>query len=155
MIPYKLEHVLSFTGKGDAGTQPEIIGQVPEGLRIHFYLTGGTFEGPGLRGKVRPVGGDWVTIRRDGVAVLDVRMTFETDSGALIYMTYPGVIDFGHEGYERFLRGEMPEVVQIRIAPRMSTAHPDLLWLNRLQFAGMGEYRPSLRETKYDIYALK
>jgi len=37
-----------------------------------------------VSGKLRPVGGDWLTIRKHGVAILDVRATIETHDGALI-----------------------------------------------------------------------
>ena len=96
-----------------------------------------------------------MTVRRDGVAILDVRSTLETDDGALIYMTYPGVIDFGEDGFGKFSRSELPPVVEIRIAPRLATASPRYLWLNRLQYVGIGEYRPALREAHYDVYALR
>jgi hypothetical protein len=39
MIDYKLEHILSFVGRG--GMAPEAIGPVAEGLRVNFYNTGG------------------------------------------------------------------------------------------------------------------
>jgi hypothetical protein len=155
MIDYRLEHVFTFAGLGAEGVPPEVLGALPEGLRVNFYVAGGEFEGPKIRGKLRPVGGDWMTVRCDGVANLDVRSTLETDDGALIYLTYPGVIDFGDDGFEKFSRGELPLVVQIRIAPRLSTAHPKYLWLNRLQCVGIGEYRPALREARYDVYALR
>ena len=48
---------------------PEVIGQVSEGLRMNFYVTGGWMRGPRLTGKVLPVGGDWITIRNDGVGL--------------------------------------------------------------------------------------
>jgi hypothetical protein len=76
MIDYKLEHILSYTG--ELANPPEIIGPVPEGTRVNFYASGGEVTGPKVRGKVRPVGGDWMTVRKDGVAILDVRATFET-----------------------------------------------------------------------------
>ena len=128
---------------------------MPEGLRVNFYLAGGEFSGSDLQGKLRPVGGDWMTVRRDGVAMVDVRATLETDDGALIFMTYPGIIDLGEDGFAKFQRGELPPVVQIRIAPKLSTAHPRYLWMNRLQYLGIGEYRPALREARYDIYAMR
>jgi hypothetical protein len=154
VIEYRLEHVLTFAGLGAQGVPPEVLGAMPEGLRVNFYIAGGEFEGPELRGKLRPVGGDWMTVRRDGVATLDVRSTLETNDGALIYMTYAGVIDFGNDGFEKFTRGELPPLVQIRTVPRLSTAHPDYLWLNRLQYLGIGEYRPARREARYDVYAV-
>jgi hypothetical protein len=153
MIDYKLEHIFSF--RGIAGGPPEVIGPVPEGIRVNFVLTGGEVTGPRVRGKVRPVGGDWMTVRKDGVATVDVRATFETHDGALILITYPGVIDFGNGGYEQFQRGELPELARIRIAPRLSTSHPDYLWLNRLQCLGIGEYRQATHDATYDVYAVR
>lgn len=50
----KLEHGFSFTGLG--GNAPEVIGPVPEGIRVNFYNTGGEVSGPRIRGKLRPVG---------------------------------------------------------------------------------------------------
>src|SRR5689334_21259994 len=90
MIAYQMEHIMSYTATLAA---PEIIGEVPEGIRLNFYVTGGEVTGPKVFGKFRPVGADWLTIRRDGVAVLDVKATVETNDGALLYITFPGVID--------------------------------------------------------------
>jgi hypothetical protein len=98
MNDYKLEHIFSYVGRlADA---PEIIGPVPEGIRVNFYSAGGEVTGPRIRGKVRPVGGDWVTVRKDGVAYLDVRTTLETDDGALILVAYQGLADFGEDGHD-------------------------------------------------------
>jgi hypothetical protein len=49
----------------NATLRPEIIGPVAEGLRINFHVTGGEVAGPKLRGILRPVGGDWLTLRTD------------------------------------------------------------------------------------------
>jgi Protein of unknown function (DUF3237) len=73
----------------------EVIGPVPEGLRSNVHVTGGEVTGPKVFGKIRPLSGDWLTIRRDGVAILDVRLTIETNEGALIYVTYYGTSDRG------------------------------------------------------------
>jgi Protein of unknown function (DUF3237) len=152
MIDYKLEHILSYTGA--LAAPPEVIGPVPEGLRVNFYTTGGEITGPRVRGKMRPVGGDWMTVRRDGVAILDVRATLETHDGALILMTYPGVIDLGQEGHDKFLRGELPANAQIRTSPRFVTSHPEYTWLNRLHCIGAGEYVAATNEATYDVYAI-
>ena len=153
MNDYKLEHICSYGGRlADA---PEIIGPVPEGIRVNFFSAGGEVTGPRIRGKVRPVGGDWVTVRKDGVAYLDVRTTFETDDGALILVTYLGLADFGEDGYERFLRGEMPPVVKLRTSPRFVTSHSEYLWLNRLFCIGIGEYRAAENVAEHDVYAVR
>ena len=148
----RLEHVFSYS----AMLKPaEVIGPLPEGIRANFYVTSGEIDGPNLHGKIRPVGGDWLTIRSDGVAILDVRATIETEDGALIYTFYTGVTDAGEDGYERFLRQDLPPVLQLRTAPRYSTTHPNYLWLNRLQCVGFGECNMQQLEVRYDIYALK
>src|SRR4051812_24395647 len=42
-------------------------------------ITGGTFAGPQLRGRVLPGGADWQLVQPDGLARLDTRYTIETD----------------------------------------------------------------------------
>jgi hypothetical protein len=152
MNEYTLEHVLSFSGIGESA--PEVIGPVPEGIRVTFYNTGGLVSGPRIHGKVRAAGGDWLTVRRDGMAVVDARLTFETDDGALVLVTYGGLIDFGEAGYDSFALGELPAMARIRTTPRFLTAHASYAWLNRLHCLGIGEYRAATRTASYDVYAV-
>jgi hypothetical protein len=137
MFNYELEHICSYTATLQA--PPEVIGPTAAGLRVNFYVTGGSVTGPQIKGLLRPVGGDWLTLRPDGIGILDVRATLETNDGALIDIAYTGVGDLGEDGYERFLRGDLPERVPLRVAPRFLTAHPDYLWINRLQGINIGE----------------
>ena len=78
------------------------LGAGPHGTRVTFPITGGTFEGDRLRGKVLPGGGDWTIKRPDGVLELDLRITLATDDGALIHMTFEGVRDDGAPGAPYF-----------------------------------------------------
>jgi hypothetical protein len=48
------------------------IGAGPHGTRLTFPVTGGSFDGDRLRGKVLPGGDDWVVKRADGVLELDL-----------------------------------------------------------------------------------
>lgn len=152
MFDYRLEHLCSYTARL---APPEIIGPVPEGIRINMYVTGGEVTGPKIRGTIRPVGGDWFTIRPDGVGLLDVRATMETEDGAVIYLAYTGVGDLGEDGYQRFFAGDAPPIIPLRVVPRMHTAHPDYTWLNRLQCLGIGEASPERSEVRYDVYAVR
>jgi hypothetical protein len=102
----------------------EEIGATPRGRLSVFPITGGSFEGERLRGKVLG-GGDWVTARADGVLELDARVTLETDDGALIHMTFTGIRDDAN-GYFRTL-------------PRFETAASKYAFLNRLLAVGVGE----------------
>ena len=153
MIEYELDHICSYTA--DLANPPEVIGPVAEGIRANFYVTAGDVTGPRIQGKLRPVGGDWLTVRRDGVAVLDVRATIETNDGALILVTYHGVIDAGESGYDDFANGAISPVMPIRVAPRFTTAHPDDLWLNRLQCLGIGQTDLENSRVMYDVYAVR
>lgn len=152
MFAYSLDHLFSYVVWVE---QPQIIGPVPEGIRAIFYVTKGEISGPKLRGRVLPGGGDWLTIRTDGVAILDVRATLESHDGALIYIAYTGVGDFGEGGYEKFLRRELPNKVQLRVAPRFHTSHQSYLWLNRLQCLNIGEVDLEKLEVRYDVYGVR
>jgi hypothetical protein len=153
MFEYRVEHIMSYNAKL---SEPEVIGPVPEGLRVNVYVTEGAVTGPRVAGKLRPVGGDWLTVRRDGVGILDVRLTIETNDGALIYGTYSGVVDLGEDGYERFAQGTPPASgTAIRMSPRFYTAHPNYLWLNRLHCLGIGQAFLERAEVAYDVYAVR
>ena len=153
MLNYSLEPVFSYHVQLIA--PPEIIGPVPEGLRINMYTQSGKVTGDKIQGILRPVGGDWVTIRSDGVGITDVKGTIETQDKALIYMTYTGVLDFGEDGYQQILSGNLPQTAQIRNTPRFQTAHPNYLWLNRMQAIDIGEIDFTTFVANFDVYALR
>ena len=153
MFDYKMEHLFSYRATLQAPV--EMIGPVPEGLRMNFYVTGGAITGGRIGGKLRPVGGDWFLVRRDGVGELDVRATIETMDGALLDVSYRGLGDLGPEGYDRFLRGELPRTLPLRTTPRVRTAHPDYQWLQRLLCVGVGEVDLERFEVASDVYAVR
>jgi hypothetical protein len=147
-----LEHICSYWA---TLAPPEVVGPVPEGIRVNFYVTAGEVAGPKMRGRLRTVGGDWLLLRADGIGLLDVRATMELDDGALIYTTYGGVVDLGTDGYDLFLKGILPPRPELRIVPRYHTSHPEYLWLNRLQCVGVGVFDVAQSKVSYDVYALR
>jgi hypothetical protein len=102
----------------------EEIGLTPHGTLSIFPITGGSFEGDRLRGIVLG-GADWVTAAANGTSELDLRLTLETDAGALIHMTFSGVRDDANHYF--------------RTLPRFETAAPKYAFLNRLLAVGIGE----------------
>ena len=66
-------------------------------------------------------------------------------------------------GLLRLRRGRLPEFSRravaghraTRTAPRIETAHPEYLWLNRLQCVGIGEVRMKELIYSYDLYAMR
>jgi hypothetical protein len=125
---------------------PEMIGNVPEGVRTTFYVEGGTFEGPNVRGKIKPVGADWFVMRPDGVGQLDVRATLETDDGELIYVYYTGLVDI--EG--AVSQGSEPKILT---NPTFRTASEKYSWLNRTFAVGVGSAGEN--KVSYSVYKLK
>jgi hypothetical protein len=122
---------------------PQKLGAVPHGARVIAPITGGTFEGPRLRGNVLPGGRDWTLLRPDGVLELDLRITLETDDGALIYMTSFGLRHGPAEALAALARGESvdPSSYYFRTAPRFETSAPRYAFLNQLIAISSGDRR--------------
>ena len=119
------------------------LGSVPHGTRSIVPVTGGDFDGPQLRGKILPGGGDWLLLRSDGVLELDLRITLETDDHALIYMTFQGLRHGPPEVIAALGRGEVvdPASYYFRTLPRFETSSERYAFLNRIIAIGVGETR--------------
>lgn len=118
------------------------LGATPHGQRLVWPVSGGGFEGARLNGTILPHGGaDCLLRRADGSFQQDVRMTLETDDGALILMTYRGVRHASAEVSARMARGEPVERHEyyLRIAPFFETGAEPYLWLNHIVSVGVGE----------------
>lgn len=76
-----LEHVLTVRANIESMV---LMGTTPAGERRVVPISGGTVEGPGLKGAIMPGGEDWQLIRSDGVTELDARYWLRTDDGVLI-----------------------------------------------------------------------
>jgi hypothetical protein len=124
---------------------PIEVGQVPRGRRRIIPITGGTFEGSGIKGRVLNSGADWQIIRADGFAELDTRYALETDKGQIIYVQNAGMRHAAPEIMRKLLAGEIvdPKLVYFRTVPTFETSAPDLQWLTRSIFIGTGERYPT------------
>ncbi len=142
VAPPKL--TLALTIRVQVGPPTEL-GQVPRGRRRIIPILGGTFEGPGIRGKVVPGGADWQIVRADGLAELDTRYVLQTDSGQLIYIQNAGIRHAPPDVTKKLLAGEPvdPSQVYFKTIPTFETSAPDLQWLTRSIFIGTGERNPS------------
>jgi hypothetical protein len=134
---------------------PIPIGDIPHGQRLVIPVTGGTFEGPRLRGKVLPGGGDWLLIRADGVAELDVRGTLATDDGAFIYTHYRGYATEVPTILPRWAAGEaVPrEAYYFATTPYFETGAAQYAWLQRVITVGTGELIPG--GVRYEVFAVR
>ena len=138
--------VLSFamTLRVLVGTPVEF-GDVPRGRRRVIPILGGTFEGPGIRGRVLAGGADWQIVRADGLAELDTRYALETDRGSLVYIQNSGIRHAAPDVTRRLLAGEPvdPSQVYFKTIPAFETSAPELQWLTRAIFVGTGERHPN------------
>ena len=108
------------------------LGVGPSGQRRMVSITGGTFEGPRMRGKVLANGGmDRQLIRPDGVKRLDALYEMQTDDGAILTVRNQVVVD---------------ETLTPRYAfSAIELTAPDgpYAWLNRVQIVGtLNSLRP-------------
>jgi hypothetical protein len=147
-----LEFVFGLTVMID---RPQRIGETGRGNRQITPITGGAFTGPTLKGKVLPGGADWSVVRPDGTAELDVRITLETDDGALIYAHYPGYLTNVPQIMARWRSGDdIPlDEYYFAVTPTFDTSAEPLAWLTSTVFVGIG--RVISRGVEYRVYALR
>ena len=126
--------------------QPLDLGERRQGHRRIVPLTGGTFTGPELRGKLLPgASADWQTVLPDGTALGDIRYTLQTDAGDLLYVRSRGVRHGSAEVLARLGRGEDVDADEytFRVSTQIETAAPNLDWLNKGVFVGVAGRQPA------------
>lgn len=130
------------------------VGAMPTGWRGVYPVDGGTFNGTRLRGRVLPGGADWVVRRSDGAVGIDVRLILETHDGAIIAMTYTGLIVIAADAQARFGKGEPVDYAEtyIRTTPRFETGDARYDWLNRVIAVANGG--PPGAKPTYQVFAI-
>jgi hypothetical protein len=131
-LVYRLEATLA---------EPLDIGDVAQGHRRIVPLTGGTFTGPDLKGRLLPgASADWQIILPDGTALGDIRYTLETDGGNLLYVQSRSVRHGPADVLARLGRGEEVDASEytFRTSTQIETAASDLDWLNKGVFISVG-----------------
>ncbi|MFE1598967.1 DUF3237 domain-containing protein [Methylobacterium sp. ID0610] len=135
--------------------EPQLVGPTRSGALRIVPVTGGTFEGPRLRGEVLGGGaGDWLRVEPDGTTHLDVRLTLRERAGGLIFCQYTGLRAGSAEVMQRLAQGGTvdPAAYYFRTAVRFETGAAEFAWLNRLLAVGVGQRPPT--GPVYDIYAI-
>jgi Protein of unknown function (DUF3237) len=125
--------------------EPLDVGDLPQGRRRIVPLTGGTFAGPELNGRLLPgSSADWQTVLPDGAAIGDIRYTLQTDEGDLLYVQSRSVRHGSPDVLARLARGEDVDATEytFRTSTQIETAAPELDWLNKGVFISVGGRRP-------------
>ncbi len=123
------------------------LGVTPSGRRMMVTITQADWRGERLNAHLKSgtVAADWMIIGPDGVGLIDIRVTLETDDNALIYVHYQG-------------RRDITSVMQgvdapVYIAPVFETGDGRYQWLNKVQAIGKGTMVGDVRV--YDVYEVR
>lgn len=128
---------------------PVPLGGTTPGEGRHFArVSGGSFDGPRLSGRVLDSGGDWWNARGLTVA-LDARYVIQADlpgGPAGVEVVNRGVWRTDEAAFARMRAGEhvAEEDLYYRTAFEFRTDHPDLQWLTESVFIGYARPEPGL-----------
>lgn len=100
------------------------VGKTPYGTRNRIPITGGTFEGPRIRGKVLPGGMDWQLERPDGCLDVYADYMMQAEDGTLIHVINKGLIS------------RDPARPYLRTIPWFEVPEGPHGWLNQSVFTG-------------------
>ena len=131
----------AFEARVTVGT-PLVIGDSAHGLRRVVPITGGTFEGPRLKGRVVPGGADWQVVRPDGVLAIEAKYTLQTHDGALIMVTNRGMRHGPKDVIDKLASGVAvdPRQYYFRTSAEFEAPSDGAYgWLNRAVFLGVAE----------------
>jgi hypothetical protein len=111
------------------------------GTRGIGELVSGRLEGERLRASQLGVAAaDWGLVSDDGFVRGDIRMTWKTHDGALLYMAYVAFLDVNSHAYS---------------APEFETGDARYAWLNRTRFVGKGMFQPEQKRVSYQLWELR
>ena len=131
------------------------IGDTPAGKRRIVPISGGSFAGDRLAGKVLPGGADWLLYPPAGDMLIDVRIVLETDDKTLIYMNYQGRLEASEESFMRMARGEELATEDYSLVTRVQfeSGAEQYHWLNKAVAIGYGSQQGF--SPVYEIYLVR
>ena len=131
------EHVFDYTA---LMRPPVVVGRTPAGTRLYYEAIGGRVAGPAVNGEVLGGGGDWAVVGADGWVRVDVRGQCRTDDGAVLYLTYNGVIEPSAAFLNAFATGGETSFDDQywRVAITVETGDPRYVALTRSVLVGRG-----------------
>ena len=102
------------------------VGKTAMGTRFIIPITGGTFEGPKIKGTIMPGGWDWQLVRADGCTHIKADYMIKTDDGAIINVVNPGSV----------CRDENGKPIPLRTVPIFEPPLGKYEWLGKNTFVG-------------------
>lgn len=152
--PIKLEPLATFNVELTAPVWE--LGKTSDlGQRRIIPITGGTFSGPSLKGRILNNGADWQKVDSKGLAYIDTRYLLETDDGALIYLQTKGYRHASPQVLEQLSRGEdvNPTQYYFKLTMQFETSSEKYAWLN--QTIAVGSAIRLGKTVIYDAFTVK
>jgi hypothetical protein len=104
-------------------------------------VTSARAEGERLQASMKgAAAADWLNVSPEGYGTLDVKLTLETDDGAIVHATYAGRLQF--------------DTMSVYAAPLFHTGDERYLWLNKIQAVSKGAFQPD-GTLIYEIFELR
>lgn len=148
-----MELVHEFDLRVDLAQPALVVGDGPYGMRLVLSVAGGSARGERINGSVQGAGADWALLGPDGWTRVDVRCQIVTDDGAVLYLTYTGVLEVNDAVQAALVGGETSFDDQyFRTAPRIEASNGTYAWVNQTQFVARGRLAPDAVE--YEVYRL-
>ena len=126
------------------------VGDTPHGRRVVIPITGGTFEGPRLKGKILSGGADYQLAKADGSRTeLEAIYSIQAEDGTYIHVRNRGIIASGKnaEGQPTFY---------FRAAPQFEApADGPHAWLNNALFVCAPEWTPDFKGIVLNVWMVK
>jgi len=105
----------------------EVTGARAEGERFNASLKGNAAA-------------DWLRVSPEGYGTLDVKITLETDDGAVVYADYSGRLQF--------------DTMTVYATPLFHSGDERYTWMNRIQAVSKGTFQPD-GTLVYEIFELR
>ncbi|TVR28260.1 MAG: DUF3237 domain-containing protein [Ilumatobacter sp.] len=104
-------------------------------------VTAARFEGERFTASMKgSAAADWLTVSPEGYGTLDVKVTVETDDGAIVHAAYSGRLHF--------------ESMTAYATPKFHTGDERYLWMNRIQAVAKGVFTEP-GTLVYEMYELR
>ena len=104
-------------------------------------VTGARAEGERFKANLKGnAAADWLRVSPEGYGTLDVKITLETDDGAIVYADYSGRLQF--------------DTMTVYATPLFHTGDERYAWMNRIQAVSKGTFQPD-GTLVYEIFELR
>jgi hypothetical protein len=125
------------------------INNTQHGRRTVIPITGGTFEGPGLKGTIVNGGADYQLANADGRSEIEAIYCIKTDDGVYIHVRNRGIITSGQDA-------DGKPSFYFRCAPQFEApADSKYGWLNNALFVCAPSFSPGFQGITLNVWKVE